>query len=826
MKKFLLPSLFAIGFFANAQVDVTASAGTATASYTTLKGAFDAINLGTHQGNIKLSISGNTTETASASLSAIGGAVSYTSILIKPTVAATISGTVSAAALVNLNGATNVTIDGSIIENGTTKDLTFSNTNTGTTSSVLRFINGASNNNVKNIILRGVSTGTTNGVLVFSTSTAAAGNNNNTVTNSEITKGTTNPAVLVYNSGTTAKANTNNVVSNSKIYDFTTYGVFDGGNSDGFSILNNDIYLSAAVASTALTGIRPNTGTVVSSIYRGNKIHDIVTTTAAGAVTGINLYTISATSSILVANNMLYNLSGPTAGSGTIIGIYDQLDPGSVANIYYNTVLISGAVTGTTGSYAYYRAYQNPTVLKNNIFANTRTSSGGYIQAAFRNSNSVGTFTSDYNVLYNSGGSANISAIDLVGTTATQYATFSAYQAAATNATPARDVNSKGVEPVFVSATDLHLSTTDFKNENLSNWATPIAAVTTDFDGDTRSAATPDVGADEFTYVPSTPAPNCTTITSPSASATGVTINPTTITWSVAPNASAYKLYVGTATGSYNLVNGTVTTSTSYTSNLAANSTYYVKVVPYNATGEATGCSELTFTTGSYCSAAGTVDGNTGLGITKVEFSNLSNTSVRAAFQDFTAVAPASVEASRSYNISITNANSTGYYTGDVAYVWIDYNNDGTFDDSTERTAVTVNGITSTGAIVIPATATLGTTRMRVRYSNAGANANTACGTATYGEVEDYSVEIKQYLAVSDVNKAGISVYPNPFTDVLKISDVKGVKSISVNDISGREVKSLAPSAELNLSSLKTGLYIVNLTMEDGSVKTFKAIKK
>ena len=81
-------------------------------------------------------------------------------------------------------------------------------------------------------------------------------------------------------------------------------------------------------------------------------------------------------------------------------------------------------------------------------------------------------------------------------------------------------------------------------------------------------------------------------------------------------------------------------------------------------------------------------------------------------------------------------------------------------------------------------------------------------------------------MAVSDVNKTGISVYPNPFTDVLKISDVKGVKSVSVNDISGREVKSLAPSAELNLSSLKAGLYIVNLKMEDGSVKTFKAIKK
>ena len=94
------------------------------------------------------------------------------------------------------------------------------------------------------------------------------------------------------------------------------------------------------------------------------------------------------------------------------------------------------------------------------------------------------------------------------------------------------------------------------------------------------------------------------------------------------------------------------------------------------------------------------------------------------------------------------------------------------------------------------------------------------------GQVEDYTLNFIDALAVSDVNKKSVSVYPNPFSDVLNISDVKGVKSISVNDVSGREVKSLAPAAELNLSSLKSGLYIVNLKMEDGSVKTFKAIKK
>src|SRR5262245_23706258 len=70
-----------------AQVDVTASAGTANASYTTLKGAFDAINAGTHQGTITIGISASTTEgTTPATLNSGGaGSASYTSVLIQPT---------------------------------------------------------------------------------------------------------------------------------------------------------------------------------------------------------------------------------------------------------------------------------------------------------------------------------------------------------------------------------------------------------------------------------------------------------------------------------------------------------------------------------------------------------------------------------------------------------------------------------------------------------------------------------------------------------------------------------------------------------------------
>ena len=96
-------------------------------------------------------------------------------------------------------------------------------------------------------------------------------------------------------------------------------------------------------------------------------------------------------------------------------------------------------------------------------------------------------------------------------------------------------------------------------------------------------------------------------------------------------------------------------------------------------------------------------------------------------------------------------------------------------------------------------------------------------GTATL--IGKYSV-VKPALAVANTTKDNISVYPNPFTDVLNISDAQNVKSVTVHDMSGRQVKTLASSANLNLSQLKEGVYIVNLHMKDGKTQSFKVIKK
>lgn len=75
--------------------------------------------------------------------------------------------------------------------------------------------------------------------------------------------------------------------------------------------------------------------------------------------------------------------------------------------------------------------------------------------------------------------------------------------------------------------------------------------------------------------------------------------------------------------------------------------------------------------------------------------------------------------------------------------------------------------------------------------------------------------------------KEEIKVYPNPFADVLNISEVNNVKSISVTDIAGRLVKTFdKPDSTLRLGDLNSGMYLVVLNMKDGSKQSIKVIKK
>ncbi|KAK6021242.1 hypothetical protein OSTOST_13087, partial [Ostertagia ostertagi] len=154
--------------------------------------------------------------------------------------------------------------------------------------------------------------------------------------------------------------------------------------------------------------------------------------------------------------------------------------------------------------------------------------------------------------------------------------------------------------------------------------------------------------------------PLCTTFTLPTDGATDVLPNPASITWAAASNASGYKVYMGTTSGGTDVANGVDVTTNSYNPILAANTQYFVKVVPYNILGTATGCAEISFTTGGivYCAATHTtVNADR---ISNLTFANISNasaaTTVTGGYEDFTTVI-GKVEAGGSYPMTITVAS-------------------------------------------------------------------------------------------------------------------------------------------------------------------------
>ncbi|MCX6251533.1 MAG: right-handed parallel beta-helix repeat-containing protein, partial [Bacteroidetes bacterium] len=211
-----------------AAIEVTATAGTfGPTGYATLKAAFDAVNLGTHQDIITIKINSSTTETASAALNASGsGSAVYSAVIIYPTVTGlSISGAIDGP-LVDLNGADYVTIDGRVGGTGSAKDLVIMNTSTSsaTGNSTIRFISDASNNIVRYCTLKGSTLQGNSGVVCFQNNVGTNGNDLNTIEYNNITSSSdgarpTAAIASVLLTGSTAISD-NNTISNNMIYDF------------------------------------------------------------------------------------------------------------------------------------------------------------------------------------------------------------------------------------------------------------------------------------------------------------------------------------------------------------------------------------------------------------------------------------------------------------------------------------------------------------------------------------------------------------------------------------------------------------------------------
>ncbi len=561
---------------------INVGTGETFTSLTNPGGVFQTINGAGLSANLTINITSDlTAETGAVSLNQFTetGAGGYT-LTFKPSGAArTVSGTAAALSMIKLNGADRVTFDGSL-SGGTDRSLTFLYTNTGGTVfwiASANTTNGSNNNTIKNcIIASNPATVSVAGILAGSGTTlggaAESPNSNNTVQNNQVFR--VQNSMFIAGNATNFDLNwsiTNNEFGSTTTADKNSFRGMLIRDSQNFMIAGNTVrgIQSAATTTAAMSGIQLagllNGGTVVK-----NRLSDIknVSTTGTGAY-GINIGATSTASNVTIANNFVSDVAA--TGSATInsngFGIA-FLGSGTGYNVYYNSVNLNTDQTTaqTTAALLVNSTFATAGALdvRNNIFANTQTTGTRY--AVY----SLAAATVFTTINYNDYFAQNVG---FIGGTARP--TLADWQTGT-----GQDANSKAVDPLFVSATDLHLQATS----PVLDMGTPIAGITDDIDGQTRSTTTPDIGADEVTAAPQNGslALSASTYTvSEAATSLTVTVNRTGgTTGAVAVN---YTLGGGTATGGAACAAGIDYINTGGTVNFAdgqASQTFTVTLCP------------------------------------------------------------------------------------------------------------------------------------------------------------------------------------------------------------------------------------------------------
>lgn len=232
--------------------------------------------------------------------------------------------------------------------------------------------------------------------------------------------------------------------------------------------------------------------------------------------------------------------------------------------------------------------------------------------------------------------------------------------------------------------------------------------------------------------------------------------------------------------------------------------------------------------------------GNYGIGpvlVTLGTINNASDANSTNFYTDYTIqkclsnrIAPAELVLSAAQNIQV---KTSGSYSQSIR-VWIDYNNNGTFETSElVATGDNVSSGTWSKMFTAPSNAVINTAlRMRVK-ADVNLFTNNTCAQLSYGQVEDYAVIFKSsVLGTSDVraeNKT-FSIYPNPakegnFSVRLNSADKKA--EIEITDVSGRVVfkkEITGNEGEFKVNSkLSSGLYFIKIMLA-GHLYTEKLI--
>lgn len=242
----------------------------------------------------------------------------------------------------------------------------------------------------------------------------------------------------------------------------------------------------------------------------------------------------------------------------------------------------------------------------------------------------------------------------------------------------------------------------------------------------------------ENNQIPDTQAPSDPT----NLTANNITSNSVTLNWTAATDNQGVTQYNISLDGN-NI--GTSANTTFNLTELASSTAYSVSVTAQDAAGNISGSATVSFTTTNgpaitYCDSASTNINDEF--ISRVQINTIDNTSGAQFYSNFSTISTDLGEG-QNYSITVTPTWTGTIYPEGYA-VWIDYNNNGDFTDAGELvwSKSPTTDTNNTGTFTIPTGTALTSVRMRVsmKYNDIP----TSCETFTYGEVEDYTINLEE----------------------------------------------------------------------------------
>ena len=440
-------------------------------------------------------------------------------------------------------------------------------------------------------------TSTNYGIYMYHYYSSTAYIHDNTVRNIYKTDGSTGSYYGIYLSNAAYQGTCN--YYNNSVHDIgvgastaAIYGQYLAATSVNKNIYGNSVYNMQASLTGNVYGMYQSGGTNVE--FYKNRIYGL--TTESGY--GYGLYISSGTTNNIYNNYISDIKSESSTNDPALYGMY--ISGGTSDNIYYNTIYLNSTSSGTTFGTATLYASTSPTLdLRNNIIVNMSTpgSSSGNVVAFRRSSTTLTSYSdSSNNNCFYAGTPGTNHLIFYDGTNSDQ--TIEAFK---TRVSP-RDANSFSENPPFVNVTtppyNLHLQTTVPTMCESGALPITIPPITDDYDGDTRNAVTPDVGADEGNFM--SPLPPAPALIAPPNGATNQSVTPL-MDWSDVSGAISYRIVIATDTSfsspAFDTSGITASQITVPAGKLSGSTLYYWKVNATNGAGTGPWSPTWNFTT-------------------------------------------------------------------------------------------------------------------------------------------------------------------------------------------------------------------------------------